>query len=190
MNSAAVARIVEDSLALKRRFFELETPRLLEIGDRIAERLVGGGRLLAFGNGGSAADAQHLVTELVVRYERDRRPLSAIALSTDPSIVTAAANDLGYDAVFRRQVEAHGKPGDVAVGITTSGRSPNVLSGLEAARDAGMLTIGLTGRGGGGVAGLVDYLIDVPHERTARIQEVHGMVIHVLCQIVEDAVAE
>ena len=187
MDAAAVSRIVEDSLALKRRFFEHEAQHLLEVGAEIGRRLGAGGRLLAFGNGGSAADAQHLVAELVVRYARDRRALSALSLTTDPSIVTAAANDLGYASVFRRQVEAHGRPGDVAVGITTSGRSENVIEGLRAARALGMLTVGLTGRGGGDVAGLVDHLVDVPHQDTARIQEVHGMVVHLLCQIVEEA---
>jgi len=190
MDTAAVTRIVEDSLALKRRFFEAETPHLLEIGERIAERLIAGGRVLAFGNGGSAADAQHLVAELVVRFETDRRALSAMALTTDPSILTACANDLGWDAVFARQVEAHGRPGDVAIGISTSGNSANVIAGLTAARGLGLLTVGLTGRGGGDVAGVVDHLVDVPHERTARIQEVHGMVVHLLCQIVDEALAE
>jgi D-sedoheptulose 7-phosphate isomerase len=101
--------------------------------------------------------------------------------------VTAIGNDLGFDAVFRRQVEAHGRPGDVAVGITTSGRSPNVVQALELARDRGLVTIGMTGGGGGRLVGLVDYLIDVPHKETARIQEVHTMVVHILCQVVEEA---
>ena len=135
----------------------------------------------------SAADAQHLAGELVGRFLRDRAALSAIALTTDASVTTAIANDTGYDAVFRRQVEAHGRPGDVAVGITTSGRSPNVVLALQLARERGLVTIGLTGGGGGRLAGAVDYLIDVPHTATARIQEVHVMVVHILCQIVEEA---
>ena len=135
----------------------------------------------------SAADAQHFVAELVGRFRRERAALSAIALTTDPSIVTAVANDMGYAAVFRRQIEAHGRPGDVALGISTSGRSPNVVEALRAARQRGLLTVGLTGNGGGEVAGLVHHLIDVPHDDTQRIQEVHGMVVHVLCEIVEEA---
>src|SRR5512137_2916810 len=134
MDADALRRIVSDSLALKQRFFDAQAPRLLALGQHLARRLTGGARLLAFGNGGSAADAQHFVAELVVRLTHTRRALPAIALTTDPSIVTAAANDLGYEAVFRRQVEAHGRPGDVALGISTSGRSPNVVEGLRAAR--------------------------------------------------------
>jgi len=156
-------------------------------GARIAECLRGGGKVLTFGNGGSAADAQHLAGELVGRFLRDRAALSAIALTTDSSVTTAIANDMGYDSVFRRQVEAHGRPGDVAVGITTSGRSPNVVQALQLARERGLVTLGLTGGGGGRLVGAVDYLIDVPHAETARIQEVHTMVVHVLCQIVEEA---
>ncbi len=153
----------------------------------MARSLLAGGRVLAFGNGGSAADAQHFVAELVGRMRRERAGLSAIALATDPSVVTAVGNDMGFDAVFRRQVEAHGRPGDVALGISTSGRSPNVLEGLRAARERGLLTVGLTGNGGGALAGRVDHLIDVPHPDTQRIQEVHTMVLHVLCEVVEEA---
>jgi D-sedoheptulose 7-phosphate isomerase len=187
MNADDIRRIVADSVALKERFFAASAPLLLEVGGRLAESLLAGGRVLAFGNGGSAADAQHFVAELVGRMRRERAGLSAIALTTDPSIVTAVSNDMGFDAVFRRQVEAHGRPGDVALGISTSGRSPNVLEGLRAARGRGLLTVGLTGNGGGAVAGLVDHLIDVPHGDTQRIQEVHSMVLHVLCEVVEEA---
>jgi D-sedoheptulose 7-phosphate isomerase len=152
----------------------------------MAASLKSGGKVLVFGNGGSAADAQHLAGELVGRYLVDRRALPAIALTTDPSILTAVANDLGYDAVFRRQVEAHGRPGDVAIGISTSGRSRNVLAALECARANRLVTVGLTGAGGGPLAALADHLIDVPSSDTPRIQEVHGLVVHLLCQIVED----
>ena len=145
-----------------------------------------GGKVLVFGNGGSAADAQHLAGELVGRYLKDRRALPAIALTTDASIVTAVGNDMGFDAVFRRQVEAHGRQGDVAIGISTSGRSPNVIAALEAARANGLVTVALTGEGGGKLQGLVDHLIDVPSLDTPRVQEVHGLVVHLLCQIVEE----
>jgi D-sedoheptulose 7-phosphate isomerase len=187
MDEQAVRLLAADSVALKQRFFEANAGLLVAAGRRIAECLRGGGKVLAFGNGGSAADAQHLAAELVGRFLRDRAALSAIALTTDSSVTTAIANDMGYDAVFRRQVEAHGRPGDVAVGITTSGRSPNVVQALQLARERGLVTMGLTGGGGGRLAGAVDYLIDVPHAETARIQEVHLMVVHVLCQIVEEA---
>jgi D-sedoheptulose 7-phosphate isomerase len=187
MDEQAVRLLAAESVALKQRFFEANASLLVAAGRRMAECLRGGGRVLAFGNGGSAADAQHLAGELVGRFQRDRAALSAIALTSDSSVVTAIGNDMGYESVFRRQVEAHGRPGDVAVGITTSGRSPNVVQALQRARERGLVTMGLTGGGGGSLAGAVDYLIDVPHAETARIQEVHVMVVHVLCQIVEEA---
>jgi D-sedoheptulose 7-phosphate isomerase len=187
MNTADIERIVADSVALKQRFFAESAGLVLEVGRRIAASLTGGGRVLAFGNGGSASDAQHFVAEVVGRLARERPGLSAIALSTDPSVVTAVANDMGYAAVFRRQVEAHGRPGDIALGISTSGRSPNVVEALRAARARGLLTVGLTGEGGGELRGLVEHLIAVPHPDTQRVQEVHGMVLHVLAQVVEEA---
>jgi len=187
MDEQGIKQLATESVALKQRFFEANAGLLVAAGRRMAECLRAGGKVLAFGNGGSAADAQHLAGELVGRFLRDRAALSAIALTTDASVTTAIANDTGYDAVFRRQVEAHGRPGDVAVGITTSGRSPNVVLALQLARERGLVTVGLTGGGGGRLAGAVDYLIDVPHSATARIQEVHVMVVHILCQIVEEA---
>jgi D-sedoheptulose 7-phosphate isomerase len=188
MNADDIRRIVADSVALKERFFAQEASLLLEVGGKMAESLRAGGRVLAFGNGGSAADAQHFVAELVGRFQHERPALSAIALTTDPSVVTAVGNDMGFAAVFRRQVEAHGRPGDVALGISTSGRSPNVVEALRAARQRGLLTVGLTGNGGGEVRGLVHHLIDVPHPDTQRIQEVHSMVLHLLGQVVEEAI--
>jgi D-sedoheptulose 7-phosphate isomerase len=187
MNADAVRKIAADSIALKQRFFGENAELLVEVGGRITESLRSGGKILAFGNGGSAADAQHLAAELVGRFLRDRAALPAIALTTDPSVVTALGNDMGYEAVFRRQIEAHGRAGDVALGISTSGRSANVVEALRLARSRGLLTIGMTGGGGGRLEGLVHYLIDVPHHETARIQEVHTMVVHVLCQFVEEA---
>ena len=188
MNEADIRRLAAESVALTQRFFDENAGLLLAAGRRMAASVAGGGRVLAFGNGGSAADAQHLAGELVGRYLRDRAALSAIALTTDPSVITAIANDMGYEAVFRRQVEAHGRPGDVAVGISTSGRSANVVQALAAARERGLVTVALTGGGGGHLAGQVDYLIDVPTTSTPRIQEVHGMVVHLLCEIVEESV--
>jgi len=187
MNEQAIRAVAAESVALKTRFFEENARLLMEVGGRIAECLRSGGKVLTFGNGGSAADAQHLAGELVGRFLRDRPALSALALTTDPSVVTAIGNDLGFDAVFRRQVEAHGRPGDVAFGISTSGRSPNVVEALRLARARGLLTIGMTGGGGGRLEGMVHYLIDVPSHETPRIQEVHSMVVHILCQIVEEA---
>ena len=187
MDAEDIRRLVAESVALTERFFAASAPLLLEVGRRTAESLLAGGRVLAFGNGGSAADAQHFAAELVGRFRGERPGLSAIALATDPSVLTAVGNDMGFDAVFRRQVEAHGRPGDVALAISTSGRSPNVIEGLRAGRERGLVTVGLTGNGGGGVAGLVDHLIDVPDRDTQRIQEVHAMVLHLLCEVVEEA---
>lgn len=144
-----------------------------------------GNKLLFFGNGGSAADAQHLAAELVVRYRHDRRAIPAIALTTDTSTLTAGANDLGYDRVFSRQVEALARPGDVAIGITTSGRSPNVLAALEAAREMGVRTVAFTGADGGDLARLVDEVLIVPSRVTARIQEMHLTFGHLLCGALE-----
>jgi D-sedoheptulose 7-phosphate isomerase len=189
MDEEGVRRIAAESVALKQRFFAENAGLLVEVGGRMSECLRSGGKVLAFGNGGSAADAQHLAGELVGRFLHERPGLPALALTTDSSVLTGIGNDQGYEAVFRRQVEALGRPGDVALGISTSGRSPNVVEALQTARTRGLLTIGLTGGGGGRLGGLVHYLIDVPHHDTARIQEVHGMVVHLLCQMVEEAMA-
>ena len=189
MDEARIRALAAESAALTTRFFDENAALLLRVGARMAQSLREGGKVLAFGNGGSAADAQHLAAELVGRFLRDRAAWPALALTTDPSVITAVANDLGYDAVFRRQIEAHGRPGDVAIAISTSGRSPNVREAVRAARERGLVTVGLTGGGGGALRGLVDHLIDVPHPHTPRIQEVHGMVVHLLCQMVEEELA-
>lgn len=154
-----------------------------------AESLLGGGRLLFFGNGGSAADAQHLAAEFVNRFDRDRRALAALALTTDPSVVTSIGNDASFDEIFARQVEAHGRKGDVAIGITTSGNSRNVLRGLQAARERGLRTAAFLGRDGGAAAALADLPLVVPVRDTARIQEVHIFAGHLLCRRVEDRIA-
>lgn len=140
-----------------------------------------GGKVLLFGNGGSAADAQHIAAELVIRYKKDRKAIAAIALTTDTSTMTACGNDLGYDALFERQVEALGRPGDVVIGISTSGKSPNVLRGLKQARSMGLKTVGLSGGTGGELPTLCDALIVVPSAVTARIQEMHITIGHMLC---------
>jgi len=148
-----------------------------------------GGKLLLFGNGGSAADAQHVAAEFVGRFERERAALAAIALTTDTSILTSIGNDYSYDRVFVRQVEALGRPGDVAFGISTSGGSPNVLAALEAARAAGLQTIALTGGDGGAVGRAAAIHVNVPSTSTARVQEVHRTLLHVICDAVERALS-
>lgn len=151
----------------------------------ITEALQAGRKVLIMGNGGSAADAQHFAAELVGRFMMERKALPAIALTTDSSILTAVGNDYGFDEIFKRQVEALAGPGDVVIGISTSGMSNNVFHALTAANQAGCKTIGLLGRDGGNIAGLVDVDLTVPVEYTPYIQGVHGAIIHVLCDLVE-----
>ena len=152
----------------------------------IVAALGAGGTVLVFGNGGSAADAQHVVAELVGRFVKNRRAWPAVALSTDTSILTAVGNDYGFDQVFSRQIEALGRPGDVALGITTSGESPNVLRALEAARARGLVTVALTGKSGGTAGQLAAIHINVPETVTARIQEAHTTILHLVCELVDD----
>jgi D-sedoheptulose 7-phosphate isomerase len=150
-----------------------------------AGSLRSGGKLLFFGNGGSASDAQHLATELTVRYKTNRRALAAIALTTDTSALTAIGNDLGFDELFARQIEALGKPGDVAIAISTSGKSPNVTRALEQAKAMGILPAALSGKGGGDLVGLADPLLVVPSSTIARIQEMHIALGQMLCGAIE-----
>jgi len=166
-----------------------ELPDVLE---RIVETAVGcvegGGKLLVCGNGGSAADAQHLAAELVCRFRFSRRAVAAVALTTDTSGLTAIANDYGFDQVFSRQVEALARPGDMLVAISTSGNSANVIGAARAAQTIGCTVVAMTGRGGGSLAVHADLLLSAPSDVVSRIQEVHGICIHVLAQGVEDAV--
>jgi D-sedoheptulose 7-phosphate isomerase len=145
----------------------------------------GGGKLMFFGNGGSAADAQHLATELTIRYRKSRAPIAALALTTDTSALTAAGNDLGFEQVFARQIEALGRPGDVAIAISTSGKSPNILAGLRKAKAMGLATAALGGQGGGDMGALADHLLAVPSATTARIQEMHITLGQMLCGALE-----
>jgi D-sedoheptulose 7-phosphate isomerase len=181
----ALLAIVEETTRLKREFFESEANSVLEAGRMLASALSSGKKVLAFGNGGSAADSQHFAAELVNRFRFDRPALAAIALTTDTSILTSIANDSDYQNVFSRQVEALGAEGDVAVAISTSGGSPNVLKAVEVARARGLKTLGLTGRDGGKLAKVVDLCLTVPHRETARIQEVHALLIHLFCEMID-----
>jgi D-sedoheptulose 7-phosphate isomerase len=181
--AALVVRSLKDAAAAHERMAE-NVDAVVAVGDAIATALKAGGSVLVFGNGGSAADAQHFAAELLGRFERERKAWPAIALTTDTSALTAIGNDYGFDRVFARQLEALGKKGDVAIGISTSGKSPNVLRALETANDRGLITVALTGRGGdaGKVAA---HHIAVAEDRTARVQEVHATVLHVICELVE-----
>jgi len=164
-------------------------PAVEEAAGLMVAALRAGRTLLFCGNGGSAADAQHLAAEFMGRYLRDRAPLPALALTVDTSALTAIGNDYGFEQVFARQLNGIGRPGDVLVALSTSGRSPNVLRAIEAAKVLGIATIGLTGRQGGDMAALCDVCLRVPADRTPRIQELHIAVGHVLCELVEDAFA-
>ncbi len=156
--------------------------------ERLVESLRAGGKLLVCGNGGSAADAQHWAGELVSRFHYDRPGLPAIALTTDTSILTAIGNDYGYERLFARQVEALGKPGDVLFAISTSGRSPNILAALRAARERQIVTVGFTGASGGTMRELCDICLRIPSESTPRIQEGHEVLGHAICAMVEAAI--
>lgn len=161
-------------------------PTLREVIDRLCASFQAGGRLYTFGNGGSAADAQHLAAELIGRYKRERRPLPAVALTVDPSVVTCIANDYAYEDVFVRQVEALARPGDVVAGFSTGGTSENVIRGLTAARAAGATTVLFSGRDGGPAVQHADLALIVPSETTARIQEMHLLLLHVLSEGVDE----
>ncbi|MBI3130832.1 MAG: D-sedoheptulose 7-phosphate isomerase [Acidobacteria bacterium] len=176
---------VQEAIQLKTRFFEAELDRVVAQGEDMAERLKRGCKILVCGNGGSAADAQHLAAELSGRYVKERKALAGIALTTDTSALTAIGNDYGYEYVFSRQVEALGRPGDVLIGISTSGNSGNVIKAVESAKALGMHTIGLLGKDGGKLKGLVDEAVVVPSAVTARIQEVHQMVYHFWCECLD-----
>jgi D-sedoheptulose 7-phosphate isomerase len=181
--TAHVVRVLGDTAAAHRRLAE-DVSAIVRAASAIGAALAAGRKVLAFGNGGSAADAQHFVAELIGRYERPRDGWPAIALSSDASVVTAVGNDYGFDQVFARQIAVLGQRGDVALGVTTSGSSPNVLRALETARDRGLVTIALTGRGG--EAGtLASVHVRVDEERTPRVQEVHRTVLHVICELIE-----
>lgn len=157
-----------------------------EAAQKIGDSLQQGGKLLLMGNGGSAADAQHIAAELVVRYQKARRALPAIALTTDSSILTATGNDFDFNQIFSRQIEALARPGDVVVGISTSGESVNVIKALRAAKEQGVATIGLTGEIGGGVGEISDQTISVPSTITARVQEAHILIAHFWCEKIEE----
>jgi phosphoheptose isomerase len=184
-DAAVVQALFDEAIALHRSVRDSVQEPVIEAAEAIRSALGAGGKLLAFGNGGSAADAQHMAAELVGRFERERDGMAAIALTVDTSIVTSVANDFTFDWVFARQVDALGKAEDVALGISTSGRSANVLRAIEAANARGMKTIALTGRDGGTIGKAAAMHINIPHPSTARVQEVHRTVIHAICALVE-----
>lgn len=181
-----VLKAFSDSAAVKQQFARDHADRIALVANLMVTAFREGRKVLLFGNGGSATDAAHIAAEFVGRYKRERKPLPAIALATDIAAITCIANDYGFDELFARQVRAHGQKGDIAIAISTSGNSPNVLKGVAAARECGMITIAWTGGTGGKLAGLVDHPFVVPSTVTARIQESHITLGHVLCELVEE----
>ena len=181
--AALVVRTLKETAAAHERMAADVTP-VVTAADAITAALKKGGTVFVFGNGGSAADAQHFAAELVGRYEKERKGWPAVALTTDTSALTAIGNDYGFDRAFARQIEALGKAGDIAIGISTSGKSANVLRGLEAANDRGMITIALTGCGGD-AGTIAKHRVAIDEARTSRVQEVHATVLHVICELVE-----
>lgn len=190
MDASLVKREFAESLEVHRRAAGTMAAPIAQAAALMLECLGGGGKILSCGNGGSAADAQHFSSELLNRFETERASLPAIALTTDSSTLTSIANDRSYDEVFSRQVSGLGRPGDVLLAISTSGASPNVVHAVRAAQRANMRVVALTGRDGGAVSGALgkaDIELRAPHDRTARIQEVHLLAIHCLCRLLDDA---
>lgn len=186
--SDSIQSEMEAHFGLAEAMLEL-LPAVRQVGDALCRSLAEGGKLITFGNGGSAADAQHFAAELLGHFRRDRRPLPALALTTDSSVLTAIANDYAFPDAFARQVTGLARPGDVVVGISTSGSSENVVRGLAAARQQGALTVALTGRRGR-LAELAEQVLAVPSDDTARIQEMHILLIHLISEIVDSWAAE
>jgi D-sedoheptulose 7-phosphate isomerase len=185
---ARVDKVFEATILLHERVRQMELTPVTRAAAAIGDAFAQGGRLFVFGNGGSAADAQHMAAEMVGRFARERRALPALALTTDTSVLTSVANDYNFERVFVRQIEALGRPGDVAFGISTSGDSANVLRAIEAAKAGRLQTVALTGRDGGLIGAAAEIHINVPDASTARVQEVHRTLIHAICELVEDSI--
>ena len=182
---AVVKAVFEACIGVHERMCAMDLQPVADAAAAILDASRDGGKVLLFGNGGSAADAQHMAADLVGRFQRERPPVAAVALTTDTSVLTAVANDYTFDRVFVRQIEALGNRGDIAFGISTSGRSANVVAGLRAASARGLRTIAMTGRDGGTVGGEVEIHINVPDPSPARVQEAHRTLIHAICELVE-----
>lgn len=180
-----IVKIFRESNHCKELFLNENLTRIVAVIEALTEALKGGNKILLFGNGGSAADAQHLAAEFVNRFVIERPPLPAIALTTDTSIITSIGNDYDFTEIFSKQIRAIGRKGDVAWGMSTSGTSPNVIKAIQAAKKIGMVTVGLTGRDGGELAKIVDYPLNVSSTSTPRIQEVHITLGHVICEMID-----
>ncbi|MFH1581566.1 MAG: D-sedoheptulose 7-phosphate isomerase [Pseudomonadota bacterium] len=179
-----ILNILEESINVKDRFIKGNIDLIVKGAERLAACVASGKKILIFGNGGSAADAQHIAAEFINRFQIERPPLAAIALTTDTSVITSIGNDYGFDKIFSKQIKALGKKDDIAWGISTSGNSANVIKGINAAKEIGLFTIGFTGRGGK-LAQFADMVFPVESDKTARIQEAHITLGHIFCDIVE-----
>jgi D-sedoheptulose 7-phosphate isomerase len=186
MDIESIIAAFETSADVKNEFIRTHAERVVEVGQLLIRAFREGKKVMLFGNGGSATDASHIAAEFVGRYRRDRDPLPALALGTDMAALTCIANDYDFTDIFSRQILAHGRKGDVAIAISTSGNSLNVIRGVEAAHDRGLVTVGWTGATGGKLTDLVDYCFCVPSSVTARIQECHITLGHVLCELIEE----
>lgn len=182
-----IENIFRESIKVKEQTLQANLQTIIKSIEEITKTLKNKGTIFLFGNGGSAADSQHIAAEFIGRFKRERKSLPAIALTTDTSALTALSNDYGFEVVFSRQLEGLGKKGDIAIGITTSGNSPNVVEGIKKAKSIGMKTIALTGGDGGTVASLADIAIVVPSKMTARVQESHICIAHCICELVEES---
>ncbi len=185
MSSDFITEAFDDHLRVTQATLVALADPLRDLIAALGQCLAAGGKIMVFGNGGSAADAQHIAAELVVRYVGDRPALAALALTTDTSILTAAGNDLGFEQIFARQIAALGRPGDFALALSTSGRSINILKALEVSKKIGLVTAAFSGRDGGALVGQVDHLLIVPSDITARIQEMHILLGHLVCAGIE-----
>lgn len=182
-----VRAILNESIAVKQKLQQDKIGAIIKLAELVVACLKNGGKIILFGNGGSAADSQHIAAELVGRFTRERKSLSAIALSCNSSIITSISNDYDFKQVFARQIEGLGQVRDLAIGISTSGHSPNILAGISKAKDMGMKTAALTGKEGEQLASLVDVSICVPSKNTARIQEAHITIGHIICELAEES---
>jgi len=184
-----IEKIIKENIQIQKDILNSNIPQIIKATGLIIECLKKNGKVVIFGNGGSAADSQHIAAELIGRFKKERKALPAIALTTNTSVLTALANDYTYDIIFQKQIEGLGRKNDVAIGISTSGKAKNVINGIISAKKLGMKTISLTGKKGTYLSSLTDVAIVVPSENTARIQEAHIMIGHIICELIEEVFA-
>lgn len=185
-----IKQVLEDSISINKTILDSQIDTIMAISDVIIDSLQKGGKLIIFGNGGSAADSQHIAAEFVGRFKKNRQALPAIALTVNTSIITAIANDFGYNQVFSKQIEALANPKDIVIGISTSGNAESVIEGIKKAKDIGIKTIGFVGAEGGSLSKQADISLNIPSEITARIQEGHIIIGHIICELAEEKLTE